>query len=247
MLLIPAIDLKDGQCVRLRQGRMDDTTVFADDPVEVAARWVDEGARRLHLVDLDGAFAGEPRNARVVRAICKRFPDLPIQIGGGIRSEDTAAAYIDAGVQWVIVGTLAVKQPAFVTRLCKHFPGQIIVGIDARDGFAATEGWADVSTTTALELARQFAADGVASIVYTDISRDGMMQGVNVAATAELAAAVGIPVIASGGMTSNADIEALISVSGTPVAGAIIGRALYEGTIELKSAQQLVARLLGDR
>lgn len=243
MLLIPAIDLKEGKCVRLRQGRMEDDTVFSEDPVAVASRWVEEGARRLHLVDLDGAFAGSPRNAEVVQAIATRFPSLPIQIGGGIRSQETAQSYIDAGVSWVIIGTLAVKEPAFVTRLCQQMPGKVIVGLDARDGFVATEGWDEASSQLAIDLARHFEGDGVAAIVYTDISRDGMMQGVNVAATAELASAVDIPVVASGGMTTLDDVQALTRVEGSPIFGAIIGRALYEGTIDLAEANRYVDSL----
>ena len=251
MLIIPAIDLKDGRCVRLRQGRMDDDTVFADDPTAVARRWVDEGARRLHLVDLDGAFAGEPRNGDVVRAIVAGAGDVPVQIGGGIRSEAIADAYIEAGVRWLIVGTLAVTDPAFVDALCARHPGRVIVGLDAKDGLVATEGWAETSSVRATELARRFEGKGVAAIVYTDIARDGMMQGVNVEATAALADAVGIPVIASGGVATLDDIRALGAVSdarggegvragtGTPIFGAIVGRALYEGTVEIGAAQAL--------
>lgn len=237
MLIIPAIDLKDGKCVRLRQGRMDDSTVFGDDPVAMAARWVREGARRLHLVDLNGAFAGEPVNGEAVRAITRAFPQLPVQIGGGIRSREIAASYLEAGVRWVIVGTLAVKDPDFVAVLCREFPGRVIVGIDARAGLVATDGWAEVSRVSAVELARRFAADGVAAIVYTDIDRDGMLQGVNVAATRHLAEAGGIPVIASGGVTTIEDIRLLAREAARGIVGAISGRALYEGTLDLASAQ----------
>lgn len=237
MLIIPAIDLKDGTCVRLRQGRMDDSTVFGDDPVAMAARWVREGARRLHLVDLNGAFAGEPVNGDAVRAITRAFPDLPVQIGGGIRSREIAASYLEAGVRWVIVGTLAVRDPDFVAALCRDFPQRVIVGIDARDGMVATDGWAEVSRVAAVDLARRFAAAGVAAIVYTDIDRDGMMQGLNIGATRRLAEAGGIPVIASGGVTTIEDIRLLAREGGSGIVGAISGRALYEGTLDLASAQ----------
>lgn len=238
MLIIPAIDLKDGQCVRLRQGRMDDSTVFGDDPVAVAARWVDAGARRLHLVDLNGAFAGTPVNGEIVQAIAKRYPDLPIQIGGGIRSLETIEAYLKAGVEWVIIGTKAVKEPEFVAEACKAFPGHIIVGLDARDGFVATDGWAEVSEVPAVDLARRFADDGVSSIVYTDIARDGMMQGVNVEATLGLAQATRIPVIASGGVTNMDDIKRLAEVADQGILGAITGRAIYEGGLDMAEAQR---------
>ena len=239
MLIIPAIDLKDGKCVRLRQGRMDDDTVFDDDPVAVAVRWVERGARRVHLVDLDGAFAGLPRNAEVVKAICRACGDIPVQIGGGIRSIETARAYLDAGIRYLIIGTLAVKQPEFVDQLCAEFPGSIIVGLDANDGFVATEGWAEASTVTAVSLAQRFENVGVSAIVYTDISRDGMMQGVNTEATAKLADTVSIPIIASGGVTDISDIEALGRERRRGIEGAIVGRALYEGTIDLVEAQRL--------
>lgn len=239
MLIIPAIDLKDGKCVRLRQGLMDDATVFSDDPVSMAQQWVEQGARRLHLVDLNGAFEGEPVNADVVNAIAKKFPDLPIQIGGGIRSLNTIKSYLDAGVDYVIIGTKAVKEPAFVTEACKAFPGHIIVGIDAKDGWVATDGWAEVSEMLAVDCAKQFENDGVCEIVYTDISRDGMMQGVNIEATVALAKAISIPVIASGGVTNIEDVKKLLAVSGEGISGAITGRAIYEGTLDLKQAQQL--------
>lgn len=238
MLIIPAIDLKDGQCVRLKQGRMDDSTVFGSDPVAMAQRWVDAGARRLHLVDLNGAFAGEPVNGEAVKAIARANPALPIQIGGGIRNAEIIEAYLSAGVSYVIIGTKAVKEPRFVTDMCKRFPGKIIVGIDAQDGMVATDGWAEVSSVKAVDLARQFASDGVSSIVYTDIARDGMMQGVNVEATVALAEACGIPVIASGGVTNMDDIRALKAVAPRGILGAITGRAIYEGTLDLAQAQQ---------
>jgi phosphoribosylformimino-5-aminoimidazole carboxamide ribotide isomerase len=239
MLIIPAIDLKDGQCVRLRQGLMDDSTVFSDDPVAMAKRWVDVGCRRLHLVDLNGAFAGEPVNGDVVTAIAKAFPELPVQIGGGIRSLETIEHYVRAGVDFVIIGTKAVKEPAFVVEACKAFPGKVIVGLDARDGRVATDGWAEVTEVMAADLARQFEADGVAAIVYTDIARDGMMQGVNVEQTVAMARASSIPVIASGGITDINDIRALKAVADQGICGAITGRAIYEGTLDVAEAQKL--------
>lgn len=237
MLIIPAIDLKDGQCVRLRQGLMDDSTVFSDDPVAMAAQWVEQGCRRLHLVDLNGAFEGKPVNGEVVTAIARAYPDLPIQIGGGIRSPEIIEAYLKAGVQYVIIGTKAVKEPQFVTDMCKQFPGHIIVGLDAKDGLVATDGWAEVSNVKATELAVRFEADGVDSIVYTDIARDGMMQGVNVEQTLAMARASSIPVIASGGITNMDDIRALKAVSDQGICGAITGRAIYEGTLNMAEAQ----------
>ncbi|WP_339897414.1 1-(5-phosphoribosyl)-5-[(5-phosphoribosylamino)methylideneamino]imidazole-4-carboxamide isomerase [uncultured Gilvimarinus sp.] len=238
MLIIPAIDLKDGQCVRLRQGLMDDSTVFSDDPVAVAAQWVEAGCRRLHLVDLNGAFAGAPVNGDVVTAIAKAYPKLPIQIGGGIRSKETIEHYLNAGVQYVIIGTKAVKEPEFITDICREFAGHIIVGLDAKDGWVATDGWAEVSNVKATDLAKRFEADGVSSIVYTDIARDGMMQGVNVEATVAMAQASSIPVIASGGITNMDDIRALSAVSDQGICGAITGRAIYEGTLDVAEAQQ---------
>ncbi len=239
MLIIPAIDLKDGQCVRLRQGLMDDSTVFSDDPVAMAKRWVDAGCRRLHLVDLNGAFAGEPVNGDVVTAIARAYPDLPVQIGGGIRSLETIEHYVRAGVDFVIIGTKAVKEPAFVAEACKAFPGKVIVGLDAKDGRVATDGWAEVSDVMAADLAKRFESDGVSAIVYTDIARDGMMQGVNVEATVAMAQASSIPVIASGGITNLDDIRALNAVASQGITGAITGRAIYEGTLDVAEAQQL--------
>ncbi|PKM23256.1 MAG: 1-(5-phosphoribosyl)-5-[(5-phosphoribosylamino)methylideneamino]imidazole-4-carboxamide isomerase [Gammaproteobacteria bacterium HGW-Gammaproteobacteria-14] len=245
MLLIPAIDLKDGQCVRLRQGRMEDDTVFSDDPVAVARHWVERGARRLHLVDLNGAFAGEPVNGAIVKAIASEFPDLPIQIGGGIRSPEIIQAYLDAGVQWLIIGTKAVREPEFVADMCRRFPGHIIVGLDAKDGMVATDGWANVTDIHVVDLAKRFENDGVSSIVYTDISRDGMLQGVNVEATVALANAVSIPVIASGGITDLEDVRQLCAVAAEGIEGAITGRAIYEGTLDFEAGQQLSDQLTG--
>jgi len=240
MLLIPAIDLKDGKCVRLRQGLMEDVTVFSDNPVDTAKRWVDAGTKRLHLVDLNGAFEGKPVNGEVVKAIASAYPDLPIQIGGGIRDIETVQAYLDAGVQYCIIGTKAVQDPQFVIDLCKKFPGHIIVGIDAKNGMVATEGWAEDSGVSAIDLAQKFEKAGVSAIVYTDIARDGMMQGVNIDATVELAESISIPVIASGGVTNMDDIVGLCDVEHRGVSGTILGRSIYEGTIDLVEAQQYV-------
>ena len=237
MLVIPAIDLKDGQCVRLRQGEMGDSTVYGDDPVEMAARWVKAGCRRLHLVDLNGAFDGKPVNGEAVTAIAKAYPDLPVQIGGGIRDLKTIEAYIDAGVNYVIIGTKAVKEPAFVAEACKEFEGHVIVGLDAKNGLVATDGWAEVSNIQATELAKRFEQDGVSSIVYTDIARDGMMQGVNIEQTVSMAQASTIPVIASGGITNMDDIRGLVEVADCGILGAITGRAIYEGSLDLTEAQ----------
>ena len=238
MLIIPAIDLKGGQCVRLRQGEMDDSTVFSDDPLATAQRWVDAGCRRLHLVDLNGAFEGTPVNGDAVRSIAAAFPELPIQIGGGIRDMATIEHYLEAGVSFVIIGTKAVQEPAFVAEACAAFPGSVIVGLDAREGRVATDGWANTSEILATDLARRFADDGVSAIVYTDISRDGMMQGVNVEATLDVARAGSIPVIASGGITNMRDVEDLVRVEGSGIAGAITGRAIYEGSLNLAEAQR---------
>lgn len=238
MLIIPAIDLKDGKCVRLRQGLMSDSTVYGDDPAQMASRWVEAGTRRLHLVDLNGAFEGKPVNGGAVKAIAAAYPNLPIQIGGGIRNLDIIEQYLAAGVSYVIIGTKAVKEPAFVAEACKAFPGHVIVGLDAMNGLVATDGWAEVSDIQATELAKRFEQDGVESIVYTDISRDGMMQGVNVEATVAMAQASSIPVIASGGITNMDDIRELKAVASEGILGAITGRAIYEGTLDVAQAQQ---------
>jgi len=245
VLLIPAIDLKNGRCVRLRQGRMDDETIFSDDPVEVAGRWVAAGARRLHLVDLNGAFAGKPVNGDVISQIAAAFPDLPIQVGGGIRDEDTLAAYLAVGVKYVIIGTQAVKEPDFVSRVCNNFPGHVIVGLDATDGMVAIDGWATVTEHPVTELSKRFEQDGVSAIVYTDIGRDGMLTGPNVAATAALAKSISTPVIASGGITDIDDIAALCEVSASGIMGAITGRAIYEGTLDFAQGQKLADALCG--
>ena len=243
MLIIPAIDIKDGKCVRLRQGDMDQETVFSDDPVAMAARWVEAGARRLHLVDLNGAFAGKPVNAHVVAAIAEAFPDLPIQVGGGIRDEETVQAYLDAGVSYVIIGTQAVTAPHFVNDLCLEFPGHIIVGLDAKDGKVAVDGWSKLSKHDVIDMAKHFEQDGVEAIVYTDISRDGMMSGINVEATVRLAQSINIPVIASGGITNIDDIRRLCEVAQEGIMGAITGRAIYEGTLDFGAAQKLADEL----
>ena len=239
MLIIPAIDLKDGQCVRLRQGLMDDTTVFSDDPCEMAAKWVNEGARRLHLVDLNGAFEGKPINAESVNQITKTFPDLPVQIGGGIRDLTIANTYIEAGISYLIIGTMAVTHPQFVSELCREFPGKIIVGLDANNGLVATDGWAKQTDIHVVDLSKKFEQDGVSSIVYTDIARDGMMQGVNVEATADLAKQTSIPIIASGGITNLDDIAGLLHHAQEGIMGAITGRAIYEGTLDFSAAQTM--------
>jgi len=243
MLLIPAIDLKDGKCVRLRQGVMEDETVFSDDPVAVAGRWVEAGARRLHLVDLNGAFAGKPVNADVIHRIADAYPDLPIQVGGGIRDEDTVQTYLDAGVQYVIIGTKAVTAPHFVGDLCVEFPGHIIVGLDAKEGKVAVDGWSKLSQHDVIDMAQRFERDGVEAIVYTDIGRDGMMMGVNVESTVALAQAVSIPVIASGGITNLDDVKALCAVESEGIMGAITGRAIYEGTLDFVEGQKLADSL----
>lgn len=242
MLPIPAIDLKDGQCVRLKQGRMEDATVFSDNPVEMAAHWIQQGATRLHLVDLNGAFAGSPQNAEVVKQIAKRFPHIPLQIGGGIRDEATAKHYWDLGVKYVIIGSKAVSDPEFVAALAEKYPKRIILGIDAKNGYVATDGWAKISDTKATELAKRFDPKTIAAIIYTDISKDGMMGGVNITQTAELAGATAIPVIASGGVASLADITGLRDA--TPkIYGTIVGRAIYDGAFTLKQAYQAAASI----
>lgn len=238
-IIIPAIDLKDGKCVRLKQGRMNDDTIFSNDPVAMASRWVREGARRLHLVDLNGAFDGVPVHKEVVADIAKAHPKLPIQLGGGVRTLSTIEHYLNAGLTDIIIGTKAVEEPAFVKEACREFAGHIMVGIDAKDGMVATHGWATVTNIKAVELAKHFADMGVSSIVYTDIARDGMMQGVNVEQTIHLAKQSGLPVIASGGVTDISDIHTL-KPHAQYLKGIITGRAIYEGTLDLGEAQMLL-------
>lgn len=245
MILIPAIDLKDGQCVRLRQGEMDDATVFSSDIVATARQWKDAGARRLHMVDLNGAFAGNPVNQEAVLAVTRAFPDLPVQIGGGIRSLKTIEAYLNAGVQYCIIGTKAVHEPEFVAKACRAFPGHIMVGLDAKGGKVAINGWAEVTDHDVIELARRFEGDGVDAIIYTDIGRDGMLQGVNIEDTARLAESIDIPVIASGGVTNLDDLRALAPLHKKGVTGAITGRAIYEGTLDFAEGQRLLDELTG--
>ncbi len=243
MLLIPAIDLKDGKCVRLKQGRMDDVTVFSDDPVAMAMHWKEAGCRRLHLVDLDGAFAGEPKNRDVIQAITSAMDDVPVQVGGGIRDQATISAYLDAGVSQAIVGTKAIEEPAFLQAMAAEFPGRLILGLDARDGMLAVAGWDETSAVEALAFARESSSLPLAGIVYTDIARDGMLSGVNVEATVRMAEATEIPVIASGGLTSLEDLSALKTAfqgaSGT-LMGAITGRAIYAGTLDFQAGQSLL-------
>ncbi|MBR7059658.1 MAG: 1-(5-phosphoribosyl)-5-[Neisseriaceae bacterium] len=244
MLLIPAIDLKEGQCVRLRQGLMEDATVFSDFPADMARHWLSQGARRLHLVDLDGAFAGKPKNFSAISEIVASVgKEIPVELGGGIRDMQTVEKYFDIGLQYLIIGTAAVKNPQFLQEACQNFPNRIIVGIDAKDGQVATDGWASVSQLSAIDLAKRFEDTGVASIIYTDIGRDGMMNGINIDATCKLANALTIPVIASGGLTNLDDVRALCEVQDCGIEGVITGRAIYEGSIDLKEAQQLADSL----
>ena len=243
MMLIPAIDIKGGRCVRLRQGKMDEETVFGEDPVVISDQWVEAGARRLHLVDLDGALSGEPVNADVIHEIVARHPDLPVQVGGGIRDEDTAEGYIEAGVRYVIIGTKAVNAPHFVSDLCAEFPGHVIVGLDVKDGKVAIDGWSKLSHHDAIDIAQHFERDGVEAIIYTDISRDGMLSGVNIESTRKLAAALRIPVIASGGIHNLDDIRELGRVASEGITGAITGRAIYEGTLDFAEGQRLADQL----
>lgn len=239
MLLIPAIDLKEGKCVRLRQGRMDDATIYSADPVDMANRWVEAGARRLHIVDLDGAESGRPRNVKVIERILARHPEIPVQVGGGIRDEDTIQGYLESGVQYAILGTRAVTEPHFLADVCAEFRGHIIVGLDVRDDKLAVDGWSKLLHHDVLDLAQRVEQDGAEAIIHTDIQRDGMLDGVNVEATVNLARSVNIPVIASGGIRNLDDIRALCAVAAEGVMGAVTGRAIYEGTLDFTEAQRL--------
>jgi len=245
MLIIPAIDLKDGKCVRLKQGLMEESTIFSENPGEVAKQWTDLGARRLHLVDLNGAFAGKPVNEPAIKAIVKEVDGaIPIQLGGGIRNLDTVEKYLNNGVDYIIIGTAAVKNPGFLHEACYAFPGQIIVGLDAKEGEVAIDGWAKLTGHNVIELAKKFEGYGVEAIIYTDIGRDGMLNGLNIEATEKLAEALTIPVIASGGVTNLEDIKNLCSIAYSGVSGAITGRAIYEGTLDFKAAQTLADELI---
>ena len=239
MLIIPAIDLKDGRCVRLKQGDMSTATVFSDDPVAMAKHWAAQGARRLHIVDLNGAVAGRPKNEKVIREMIAAVGEqVPIQVGGGIRDLDTIESYLDAGVTYIVIGTAAVKNPGFLSDACYAFPGHIIAGLDAKDGKVAVEGWSKLTGHDVVDLARKYEEYGMEALIYTDIGRDGMMSGVNIDATLRLAQATKTPIIASGGLNSVEDIQAVCTrLVPEGVIGAIAGRALYEGKLELKSAQ----------
>lgn len=245
MLLIPAIDIKEGKCVRLRQGLMEDSTVFSDSPLAMADKWVELGAKRIHLVDLDGAFAGKPANAGVINAIAEKYPNVPIQIGGGIRDEKTIRAYLDAGVQYVIIGTRAANEPEFINKIAGEFGKNLIIGLDAKDGIVAVDGWAKLTKHNVIDLAKRFENDGVQAIIYTDIARDGMMQGVNLEATQKLAESVSIPIIASGGVTNMVDLTELQKIEGSGVSGVITGRAIYEGTLDFAEGQAYLEKMAG--
>ena len=246
MLLIPSIDGKDGQCVRFKQSDMDQSTVFGEDPAAIARSWVDKGARRVHLVDLNGAFAGKPKNEQAIRAILKEVgSEVDVQLGGGIRDLDTIERYLDAGLRYVIIGTAAVKNPGFLQDACTAFGGHIIVGLDAKDGKVATDGWSKLTGHEVVDLAKKFEDYGVEGIIYTDIGRDGMLSGINIEATVKLAQALSIPVIASGGLSNLDDIRALCAVEDEGVEGVICGRSIYSGDLDFEAAQQLADDLNG--
>ncbi|WP_394788261.1 1-(5-phosphoribosyl)-5-[(5-phosphoribosylamino)methylideneamino]imidazole-4-carboxamide isomerase [Rhodoferax sp.] len=247
MLLIPAIDLKDGQCVRLKQGDMDQSTTFGEDPAAMARSWVNKGARRLHLVDLNGAFAGKPKNESAIRKILKEVGgEIDVQLGGGIRDLDTIERYLDAGLRYVIIGTAAVKNPGFLQDACTAFGGHIIVGLDAKDGKVATDGWSKLTGHEVVDLAKKFEDYGVESFIYTDIGRDGMLTGINIEATVRLAQALNTPVIASGGLSNMTDIERLCEVEDEGIEGVICGRAIYTGDLDFALAQERADTFYGD-
>ena len=242
MIIIPAIDLKDGACVRLEQGRMDKATVFSKEPGKTAAQWAGKGARRIHVVDLNGAIAGKPRNEAAIKEIIASVEaDIPVQLGGGIRDLDTIERYLDDGVSYIVIGTAAVKNPGFLHEACDAFPGHIIVGLDAKDGKVATDGWSKLTGHDVVDLARRFQDYGVEAVIYTDIGRDGMMTGVNIEATVRLAQALTVPVIASGGLTSLDEVKALMAVENEGITGCITGRAIYEGKLDFAAAVKLAS------
>jgi phosphoribosylformimino-5-aminoimidazole carboxamide ribotide isomerase len=247
VLIIPAIDLKDGRCVRLKQGDMSTATVFSEDPVATARHWAGQGARRLHVVDLNGAIAGRPKNDKVIREMIRAVGDaMPIQLGGGIRDLDTIESYIDAGVTYVIIGTAAVKNPGFLSDASYAFPGHIIAGLDAKDGKVAVDGWSKMTGHDVADLAKKYEDYGVEALVYTDIGRDGMLSGVNIEATLKLAQAIKIPIIASGGLNSLKDVQSVCeTLVPEGIIGAIAGRALYEGRIDFKKAQAAADKAVG--
>ena len=244
MLVIPAIDLKDGKCVRLKQGVMEDATIFSEDPGAMAAQWVKQGARRLHVVDLNGAAAGKPKNEAAIKAILAAVGDrIPVQLGGGIRDLDTIERYIDSGISFVIIGTAAVKTPGFLHDACTAFTGHVMVALDAKNGKVAVDGWSKMTGHEVLDLAKKFQDYGVEAIIYTDIGRDGMLTGVNIEATVTLAQALSVPVIASGGINGLEDVKALCKVQHEGITGAITGRAIYEGKLDFAAAQKLADQL----
>ena len=243
MLIIPAIDIKNGKCVRLSQGQMDHETIYSENPLDVANKWVEEGAERIHIVDLDGAIEGKPVNVDIIHSIVEAYPNIPLQVGGGIRDEDTIQTYLDVGVSYVIIGTRAVTTPHFVSDVCLEFPGHIIVGLDAKNGKLATDGWSKLSNHDANDMAQRFEEDGVAAIIFTDINRDGMLNSLNIEATVNLCSKISIPVIASGGVASLKDIRSLCEITEEGIFGVITGRAIYEGTLDFAEAQKLAKKV----
>ncbi len=245
MLIIPAIDLKDGKCVRLKQGDMSNATIFSEDPGAMAAQWLKQGARRLHVVDLNGAAAGKPKNEAAIKSIVKALgtAELPIQLGGGIRDLDTIETYIDSGISYIIIGTAAVKTPGFLQEACTAFQGHIIVALDAKDGKVAVDGWSKMTGHDVVDLAKKFQDYGVEAVIYTDIGRDGMLTGVNIEATVALARQLNVPVIASGGISDLDDVKKLCAAEAEGITGAITGRAVYEGTLNFSAAQKLADKL----
>ena len=243
MLIIPAIDIKNGKCVRLSQGQMDHETIYSENPLDVANKWVEEGAERIHIVDLDGAIEGKPVNVDIIHSIVEAYPNIPLQVGGGIRDEDTIQTYLDVGASYVIIGTRAVTTPHFVSDVCLEFPGHIIVGLDAKNGKLATDGWSKLSNHDANDMAQRFEKDGVAAIIFTDINRDGMLNSLNIEATVNLCSKISIPVIASGGVTNLKDIRSLCEITEEGIFGVITGRAIYEGTLDFAEAQKLAKKV----